>query len=60
LRKHFSDAGHKASIPVFVPDLEFTGDNAAMIAMVGYYRKKQASKNAWKTLRFDPQLPFVI
>jgi N6-L-threonylcarbamoyladenine synthase len=60
LRQSFMEAGHAKHIPVFVPDFEFTGDNAAMIAMTGYYRRKQASKNTWKTLEFDPQLPFIV
>ncbi len=59
LRSSFIAEGKKNEIPVFVPDLEFTGDNAAMIAMTGYFRRKNASKNTWRTLRFDPQLPFV-
>ncbi len=60
LRKSFTEAGRTQQIPVFVPDLEFTGDNAAMIAMTGYHRRKQGSATAWKTLRFDPQLPFIL
>lgn len=48
--------GQKLHIPVFIPKLEFTGDNAAMIAAAAYYHRHDVGqKNNWKTLRFDPQ-----
>jgi len=59
LRQEFQKFGEKADIPVFSPDMKFTGDNAAMIAAAGYFRRREASTSAWKTLAFDPQLEFI-
>ncbi len=38
LRNAVSEEGRKRGWHVFLPELKFTTDNAAMIAMVGYYR----------------------
>lgn len=38
LRNAVSEEGRKRGWRVFLPELKFTTDNAAMIAMVGYYR----------------------
>lgn len=38
LRSAVSEEGRKRGWRVFLPELKFTTDNAAMIAMVGYYR----------------------
>lgn len=44
-------------LPVLIPRLEFTGDNAAMIAAAAYYhRQDKGQKTNWKTLRFNPQM----
>ena len=57
LRTTLSEFGKKMQIPVLMPAFEFTGDNAAMIAVAGYYRRKEASTAAWRILQADPQLP---
>ena len=56
LRKRFQTLAHTQEIPAFLPDKEFTGDNAAMIAAAGYFRRQEASRNAWKNLTFTPRL----
>jgi N6-L-threonylcarbamoyladenine synthase len=49
--------GTTLGLPVYIPKLEFTGDNAAMIAAAAYYhRTDKGQKTNWKTLRFDPQM----
>ncbi len=49
--------GVTLGLPVLIPKLEFTGDNAAMIAAAAYYhRKDKGQKENWKKLRFDPQM----
>ena len=55
LREAVMALGGKNTIPVFIPDLQYTGDNAAMIGAVAYFRRKEASKTLWKTLAFNPQ-----
>ena len=48
----------KDKIKLLVPELEFTGDNAAMIALAGYFRIKK-SKNwfgDWRKIEVDPSL----
>lgn len=59
LRTTLAEHGHRAHIPVFIPALTFTGDNAAMIAAAAYFRRHEGSRTAWKTLMFNPQLTFT-
>ncbi len=56
LRTEFEKLGSQFGMPVYLPALEYTGDNAAMIAVAGYYRRREASRSAWRTLSFDPHL----
>lgn len=57
LRDRFTVLGEQLGLPVFCPKLEFTGDNAAMIAAAAYYhRKDKGQQENWKKLRFDPQM----
>ena len=37
LRTEFSRLGHEKSIPAFIPPIEFTTDNAAMIGATGFF-----------------------
>ncbi len=47
-------------LPVLIPELEFTGDNAAMIAAAAYYhRNDKGQRDTWRSLRFDPQMRLV-
>jgi N6-L-threonylcarbamoyladenine synthase len=41
LREAVAEAGHRRGWRTFIPELKFTTDNAAMIAISGYYRYKQ-------------------
>ena len=45
-------------IPVFLPELGFTTDNAAMIAAAGYlnYLKKKPMHDSWKKIVADANL----
>ncbi len=52
--------GVTLGLPVFIPQLEFTGDNAAMIAAAAYYhRGDKGQKDNWRRLRFNPQMRLV-
>ncbi|PIZ99242.1 MAG: tRNA (adenosine(37)-N6)-threonylcarbamoyltransferase complex transferase subunit TsaD [Candidatus Komeilibacteria bacterium CG_4_10_14_0_2_um_filter_37_10] len=61
LRKDLLVACDKAGLPFYCPRLTYTGDNAAMIALAGYYQTKDLSLlefnrlvNNWKKLIPDP------
>ena len=41
LRNGIVEAGRRRGWRTFLPEFKFTTDNAAMIAMAGYYRYKQ-------------------
>ena len=41
LRSGITEAGRRQGWRTFIPEFKFTTDNAAMIAMAGYYRYKQ-------------------
>ena len=63
LRRQFSEAISELDMNYVIPDLTYAGDNAAMIAVAGYYRfknmnsgeKKQLLKN-WSDLKTDANL----
>jgi N6-L-threonylcarbamoyladenine synthase len=55
LRQAVGDAG----VSYVQPNLEYTTDNAAMIATAGYFnyvRNPKQYKNAWKKIKIDPNL----
>ncbi|OGY93101.1 MAG: tRNA (adenosine(37)-N6)-threonylcarbamoyltransferase complex transferase subunit TsaD [Candidatus Komeilibacteria bacterium RIFCSPLOWO2_01_FULL_53_11] len=60
LRKELTAIGCRQGVPVFMPALQYTGDNAAMIAAAGYFRRREATRDAWQSLSFDPQLPLAV
>ena len=41
-------------VEAIIPDLEYCTDNAAMIAMAGYFRLSKKKKDAWKGMEPDP------
>ena len=45
-------------IPLLIPNLAYTTDNAAMIAAAGYfnYLKKKPRENSWKNIKMDANL----
>ncbi|HEY8551127.1 MAG TPA: tRNA (adenosine(37)-N6)-threonylcarbamoyltransferase complex transferase subunit TsaD [Vicinamibacterales bacterium] len=56
LRAEASARGERAGIPVYVPDLALTTDNAAMIAAAGLRRLRQGVTAGWD-LNADASLP---
>lgn len=60
LREAFTREGREWGLPVWLPRMEYTGDNAGMIAVAGFYRRNEASIELWRTLKFDPQLTFIV
>jgi N6-L-threonylcarbamoyladenine synthase len=44
------------NIQLFIPETKYTGDNAAMIALVGGLRKKSANLRNWKNLEANANL----
>ncbi len=44
------------SIPVYYPELKYTGDNAAMIALAGWFAKGLADKKICFNLSVDPNM----
>jgi N6-L-threonylcarbamoyladenine synthase len=43
-------------IDFYYPEKIFTQDNAAMIALAGYFNIKKASRNNWRSLQAEPNL----
>ncbi|MDO8676202.1 MAG: tRNA (adenosine(37)-N6)-threonylcarbamoyltransferase complex transferase subunit TsaD [Candidatus Azambacteria bacterium] len=68
LREKMAEKIASYKIPLFVPDLSYTTDNAAMIAAAGYfsaiggstvggnYLKKKTQKDSWKKTKADANL----
>ena len=57
LRSRLQELGTKLGLPVFIPDLTWTGDNAAMIAVAGYFAAQRApSALSWETVEMDANL----
>lgn len=44
LRKQFEELGKKHHLPTFIPAFEYCTDNAAMVAITGYYKRKLIDK----------------
>lgn len=58
LRARLEEEGKKRKWSVYVPDFQYCTDNAAMIAMAGYY-KYQSGQWAGNDVSPDPRLPFA-
>jgi N6-L-threonylcarbamoyladenine synthase len=60
LRKRLQEEAQKININYSLPALEYTGDNAAMIAMAGYfnYQNQKKIKFSWDLVKMDANLNF--
>jgi N6-L-threonylcarbamoyladenine synthase len=56
LRAHFLAEGKKRKIQIFLPDLAFCTDNAAMIAAAAYYQLKHGPKKKTKSIDVQADL----
>jgi N6-L-threonylcarbamoyladenine synthase len=57
LRQKLTDVN--LSLPVFFPEPQYTGDNAAMVALAGWFARQKAGIDNWQTLAPAPNLRFV-
>jgi len=60
LRERLQESARQVGVPLFVPKLEYSMDNAAMIAAAGFYRAKD-EKNYLNPilLKADPNLDLI-
>jgi N6-L-threonylcarbamoyladenine synthase len=58
LREEFQNAAAKLGLACHIPPLEYTTDNAAMIASAGYFRARKKIFTPWKKLKADSNLEF--
>jgi N6-L-threonylcarbamoyladenine synthase len=58
LREEFQNAAAKLSVACHIPPLEYTTDNAAMIAATGYFRARAKDFTPWQKLKADSNLEF--
>ena len=58
LREEFQDAAFRLGLACHIPPLEYTTDNAAMIASAGYFRAKKKSFTPWIKIKSDSNLEF--
>jgi N6-L-threonylcarbamoyladenine synthase len=56
LRTEFAAAAKKENLACQIPPLEYTTDNAAMIAAAGFYRAKAKDFTPWKKIKVDCNL----
>jgi N6-L-threonylcarbamoyladenine synthase len=57
LRHRIQGLGKYLGLPVFIPDLAWTGDNAAMVAVAGYFEvQKEKIAPTWKAVEMDANL----
>ena len=56
LRKSLVEAGEHVGIPVRLPEFQYSLDNAAMIAVAGYYRALRGISGDPLTLKVNPSL----
>lgn len=56
LRQTLKEECEKEGLVSILPDLKLTTDNAAMIALAGYYKAGKTKKPDWKSIRPDANL----
>lgn len=59
LRNRLTELSEELEIPLFLPDFQFSLDNAAMIAAAGYFRAKRGEFTDPLTVKIDPNLDIV-
>jgi N6-L-threonylcarbamoyladenine synthase len=59
LRERLDEACRQARVPLFVPEFKYSMDNAAMIAVAGYYRALQGDFVEPSKLQVDPNMDIV-
>lgn len=61
LRQRLIETGEKLKIPAYMPNSEYTTDNAAMIAVAGYFSSKNSkTKNiGWEKVKADANWEIV-
>ncbi len=59
LRETLKKECAKAGFECHLPELKFTTDNAAMIALAGYFKNKGIKKPDWKSVQADANLRLV-
>jgi N6-L-threonylcarbamoyladenine synthase len=58
LREEFIMAAKKEKLNYHIPELQYTTDNAAMIAAAGYFKAKKKDFIPWKKIKADCNLEF--
>ncbi len=56
LRERLSEEAKKLKLDFAMPKMEYTTDNAAMIASAGYFKFKAKKTTAWQKLKVNPNL----
>ncbi len=56
LRKTLEEECEKNGFECYLPELKYTTDNAAMIALAGYFKSKEIEKPDWKSVQADANL----
>jgi len=56
LREHLACEVKKIGLAFTMPKMEYTTDNAAMIAAAGYFKFKASKTTSWHKLKVDPNL----
>lgn len=56
LRKTLQTEAKKNKLAFYLPDLQYTTDNAAMIATAGYFKYKAHIYTPWSKVKVDPNL----
>ncbi len=56
LRETLKEECEKVNFKCYLPDLKYTTDNAAMIALAGYFKSKETKKPDWKSVQADANL----
>jgi len=59
LREKLSAESEKLGVPFFKPEMTYTGDNAAMIALAGFINYKKDKKYDWKKIEADANWELV-